>query len=269
MRTRRFFGSRDGGTGDGGDALDQRHAPEHRIGDGRGGADVLHHHPDIHRQPPGGNLPAGHGQDQLFLGPLRILDLQGDHLDPAPGAGIFHARRWRRACWPRCRSGPPTPRAFCKMAMPSRTRSASSSISRWSAVRYGSHSTPLRIRVSMVFSSGGESLTWAGKVAPPIPTMPPRPDPLADLVGGELLRVRLLQTVHPGVLAVGPDDHRRKSPAGGVGPRLDGDDLAGGGGMHRHRDEPLGRADHLSLLAPGPPLARRPRRGRRCAGTGE
>ena len=55
---------------------------------------------------------------------------------------------------------------------PSSTASASSSITRWSALRKGSHSAPLRMTVSMGLSLGGESLTWVGNVAPPKPTMP-------------------------------------------------------------------------------------------------
>jgi len=36
----------------------------------------------------------------------------------------------------------------------------------------GSHSQPLMITVSIFFSFGGFSFTWAGKAAPPKPTMP-------------------------------------------------------------------------------------------------
>ena len=64
-------------------------------------------------------------------------------------------------------------RILCKMATPCNTPWARSSITRWSALRYGSHSAPLSSRKSIFLSLGGESLTWAGKVAPPMPTMPP------------------------------------------------------------------------------------------------
>ena len=55
---------------------------------------------------------------------------------------------------------------------PESTFSPYSSITRWSAVIYGSHSHPFRITVSIFLSLGGTSLTWVGKVAPPSPTMP-------------------------------------------------------------------------------------------------
>ena len=51
-------------------------------------------------------------------------------------------------------------------------RSARSSITRKSAVRYGSHSAPLRMRYSQRFPGGGLSLTDVGKPAPPIPHIP-------------------------------------------------------------------------------------------------
>ena len=64
------------------------------------------------------------------------------------------------------------PTIFAARRRPSSTASASSSITRWSALKNGSHSAPLRMTVSMGLSLGGESLTWVGNVAPPMPTTP-------------------------------------------------------------------------------------------------
>ena len=65
-----------------------------------------------------------------------------------------------------------TPKVFINILTPTINSSPRSSIRRWSAVRYGSHSTPLIIRYSQVSPRGIESLTCVGNVAPPIPTMP-------------------------------------------------------------------------------------------------
>ena len=65
-----------------------------------------------------------------------------------------------------------TPRIRAAMATPSRIMRGLSSMRRWSAVRHGSHSTPLMIRVSMDLPGGMESFTGVGKAAPPMPTMP-------------------------------------------------------------------------------------------------
>ena len=62
--------------------------------------------------------------------------------------------------------------AFMSSSTPTSTSSAFSSIRRWSAVRYGSHSTALMMTHSGLNCGGGMSFTWVGKQAPPIPTMP-------------------------------------------------------------------------------------------------
>ena len=49
---------------------------------------------------------------------------------------------------------------------------ACSSITRWSVVRYGSHSAPLITNVSTCLPSGIFSLACVGKPAPPSPTTP-------------------------------------------------------------------------------------------------
>ena len=56
-------------------------------------------------------------------------------------------------------------------AAPRRTRRGCSTISRSSAVMYGSHSAALMIRVSTL-PMAEVSFTWVGKAAPPMPTMP-------------------------------------------------------------------------------------------------
>ena len=58
------------------------------------------------------------------------------------------------------------------ISTPTRILSARSSITRKSAVRYGSHSAPLRIRYSQRLFGGGLSLTTVGNPAPPMPQMP-------------------------------------------------------------------------------------------------
>jgi len=64
------------------------------------------------------------------------------------------------------------PSIFFIICAPVRMSSARSTIMRWSSVRYGSHSVPFIMTVSMGLRLGGESFTWVGKPAPPIPTMP-------------------------------------------------------------------------------------------------
>ncbi len=63
------------------------------------------------------------------------------------------------------------PLALIMSLSPRMISSDSSTISLWSQVRNGSHSTPLRITVS-TFTSPSRYFTWVGKVAPPIPTRP-------------------------------------------------------------------------------------------------
>ena len=67
-------------------------------------------------------------------------------------------------------AGPP--RILRMISTPTRMRSARSSITRKSAVRYGSHSAPFRTRYSQRLFGGGLSLTAVGKPAPPMPQMP-------------------------------------------------------------------------------------------------
>ena len=64
------------------------------------------------------------------------------------------------------------PSTFCMMAAPTTISFGRSTMMRWSLVRNGSHSVPLRIRHSATLPGGGLSLTWVGKVAPPRPTTP-------------------------------------------------------------------------------------------------
>ena len=63
------------------------------------------------------------------------------------------------------------PKACIRMRTPPMTFSPCSSISRWSAVMYGSHSAPLRISVSTL-PRPELIFTWVGKPAPPIPVIP-------------------------------------------------------------------------------------------------
>ncbi len=65
------------------------------------------------------------------------------------------------------------PSARIMIRAPSCTRSGYSAMMRWSVVRYGSHSAPLRMIVSTARSLGGASLTCVGNAAPPSPTTPP------------------------------------------------------------------------------------------------
>ena len=67
-------------------------------------------------------------------------------------------------------AGPP--RTLRMISTPTRMRSARSSITRKSAVRYGSHSAPFSTRYSQRLVGGGLSLTAVGKPAPPMPQMP-------------------------------------------------------------------------------------------------
>ena len=65
-----------------------------------------------------------------------------------------------------------TERAFIRIVQPTKISSPCSSISWWSLVKYGSHSTALIIKTSALLPGGGESLTCVGNVAPPRPTIP-------------------------------------------------------------------------------------------------
>ncbi len=66
----------------------------------------------------------------------------------------------------------PTLSTFMISLRPATIFSGSSSMTLWSAVRYGSHSTPFIMTVSILLPLGGDSLTTVGKAAPPIPTIP-------------------------------------------------------------------------------------------------
>ncbi|MCY1412758.1 hypothetical protein D9M71_281730 [compost metagenome] len=62
--------------------------------------------------------------------------------------------------------------SWARMSMPLTSSLALSRISISSAVMYGSHSVPLRIRVWIFCSGRAVSLTAVGKPAPPRPLMP-------------------------------------------------------------------------------------------------
>ena len=55
---------------------------------------------------------------------------------------------------------------------PSTMRPLFSSISRWSQVRWVSHSAPFNMMVSQYCPSFTANFTWVGKAAPPMPQMP-------------------------------------------------------------------------------------------------
>ena len=65
-----------------------------------------------------------------------------------------------------------TPVARRMSLSPSTMRGPFSSMLRWSAVRYGSHSAPLRMTISACLSGGTFILTCVGNDAPPMPQMP-------------------------------------------------------------------------------------------------
>ena len=102
-----------------------------------------------------------------------------------------------------------TSMAFINICIPITISSARSSIIRWSAVRYGSHSTPLIISTSALLPGGGVSFTWVGKVAPPIPTIPAAAialtiSSLVRLLLCSIFSERLISGIHssPSVLMV-------------------------------------------------------------------
>ena len=63
--------------GDGEYVLDERFVLLHSLVDGEGGAQVAHHAAAVDRQLATADLAAGDGVDELLLGALRVLDLQG------------------------------------------------------------------------------------------------------------------------------------------------------------------------------------------------
>ena len=65
-----------------------------------------------------------------------------------------------------------TSNTFINALKPNTTSSGFSTINLWSAVKYGSHSAPFNITTSALLSGGGDTFTWLGNVAPPIPTIP-------------------------------------------------------------------------------------------------
>ena len=140
------------------------------------------------------------------------------------------------------------PRIFRSIRVPPMIASACSSMSRWSAVRYGSHSTPFRMSASIRFSFGGVSFTWVGNAAPPRPTTPAsrmRARRSSAESAGPVGRLGPRAAV--GRLALGCfDDHgRHEARHRGMQVRQDRRHLPRDARVHGSRDEPARLADHL------------------------
>ena len=145
--------------------------------------------------------------------------------------------------------------------VPPMTASACSSISRWSVVRYGSHSTPFRMSVSIVLLLRGRELD-VGRERGAAETDHAR---VAD-AGAQLIDRKARPVGHRGPRAAvgrfalgGLDDHgRHERRHGGVQVREDRRHLPRDGSVHGRGDEAprladgLTRANDVPLLHAGP-----------------
>ena len=231
--------------------------------------------PTSHGSPPRRHLAPEQRRDQHLLGALRILHASAARRSTGPPAmAVGTPARRRSAASGLFASTPMITRAGAgdphQVADAGKMSSRCSSITRWSVVRYGSHSAPFRIRVSIGLALGDLELD-VGRERGAAET-----DDAGLLDGGEDL-------VHRGVgRAQGfPSDHllgrarerlevdRRHHPAADPGARAILRTVPGRRRVHGDRDEAVGHGRCAARARPpAPPAPPAARACRRAAASG-